>query len=74
MTQPPADPPPVDPDADLSDDEKATKTQVKRWVGEALRETITAMKDEDPGDPPKRTKKPDKGAGAATLFNSLFGG
>lgn len=74
MTQPPDpnQPPPPDPDANLSDEEKVQKDRVKRWVSDAFRETVTAMRDEDPPTPPKKTTPP-----ADAGFNviaSLFGG
>lgn len=66
MTTPPADQPPTDPDAGLSDDQKAQKGLFKGWFKEAFAEFIEENKPEEPA--PERTKKP------GGLFDALFGG
>lgn len=66
MTQPPANPP-ADPDAGLSDEEKAAKGKFKGWFAEAMTEFIAANAPADP--PPERTKK--KGG---SIMDTLFGG
>ena len=68
MTQPPADPP-ADPDAGLTDEQKAAKTQFKSWFNEAFAESVTALREAEPADPPKRTQKK-----SGTWMDTLFGG
>jgi hypothetical protein len=71
VTQPDPNQPP-DPDANLTDEEKVQKDRVKRWVSDAFRETVTAMRDENPPEPPKKTTPP--ADGGFNVITSLFGG
>lgn len=71
MTTPPADPPAEDPDKDLTDEQKAAKSQFKGWAKEAFGEFIAEAREEEEKEAPKRTKKPDN---PAPWFQSLFGG
>lgn len=66
MTTPPADPTPTDPDAGLSDEQKAQKQLFKGWFKESFNEFLEENK---PEEPPKRTKQ--SGGG---IFDMLFGG
>lgn len=67
MTTPPA--PPPDPDAGLTDEQKAAKSQFKTWFNEAFTESITALREEEEKAAPERTKKPE----GSDWFGKLFG-